>query len=323
MKKFLIVSFIASLFFNIYLFSQRPKASKPTGVIIEEYPFLARRIFLENANDVIINFVPLRQKLREYVAQQDERIGVYFEYLPTGVGIGVNDREEFFRASLVKVPAVMSAYKLIEEGLLSESEPLVLKEHHLDSAYGTLWMRGAGTTLTVGEAIRLTIVESDNTAYEVLNEKVNEILQAEVGEEKNIADVYDYLDIPHDEEGLTQEITPRNYSSILRSLFFSAYLDYEDSNDLLRLMSESVFEEGIALPLLGKAEVAHKFGVHNVEPERLKVHSDCGIVYLPKRPYLICVMISSGDAATAQYMQDISQIVFDYISSVNAGGENE
>jgi len=317
MKRFLLLILFSSLAFNVYfamtkLLVQNEPQINEAGT----YPLLAKRIFLEDANDVIINFVPLRTKIREYIASKEEKIGLYFEYLPTGTSIGVNDREVFFRASLVKVPVVMSAYKLIEEGKLEKSNQLVIQEYHLDSAYGNLWEKGAGTTITVEEAIRLIIVESDNTAYEVLNEKVNDILDAAIGEEKNIANVYDYLDIPRDVEGLTQEITPRNYSSILRSLFFSAYLSYSDSNELLKLMSQSKYQEGIVNPLLGKVEVAHKFGIHDVEPDSLKVHSDCGIIYIPKRPYILCMMIASGEDVTSKHMQEISEIVYKFVTEV-------
>ena len=311
----MVISFLANIFFFVDSFSNQKNLVDQPAI---QYPYLARRIFAESPNDVIINFVPLRQKLREYVVVKEGKIGIFFEYLPTGIGIGVNDREAFFRASLVKVPGVMSAYKLIEEGKLTRREQLTVQEYHLDSDYGSLWQQGAGTTISVEEAMRLSLVESDNTAYEVLNEKINEILDADIGEEQNIDDVYDYLDILRDEEGLTQEITPRNYSSILRSLFFSAYLSYENSNELLDILTRTAYIQGITKSLPDSVKVAHKFGIHNVEPGNLDVHSDCGIIYFPQRPYILCVMVASGDEArTSKYIQEISRMVYDYISGVN------
>jgi beta-lactamase class A len=319
MIKIFVIFLTASLLGNIFFLTKflvNEKQEDETQ--LSDYPYLARRIFSENPNDVIINFVPLRQKLRGYIEEKPEKIGVFFEYLATGVSVGVNDRQTFFRASLVKVPGIMSAYKLIEEEKLTKNEELVIEDYHLDSDYGSLWQRGAGAVISVGDAISYSIKESDNTAYEVLNERVNDLLLADVGEEQNIDDVYDYLDIPRDSEGLTQEVTPRNYSSILRSLFFSAYLSYHDSNELLDLMTQSTYKKGIAGPLEGKVKVAHKFGIHNVEPDNYEVHSDCGIVYLPQRPYILCIMIDSGEeVVTSQYMQEISKIIYEYISEVN------
>src|SRR3989344_519552 len=320
MKKILVILLAFSLLANAFLWSRfKGNRQESSEVKKVDYPFLARRIFAENPNDIIVNFVPLRRELSEYIASQPEKIGVSFEYLPTGLGIGINDRESFFRASLVKVPGVMSAYKLIEEGKLSKDEQLTLEEYHLDSTYGTLWQRGTGATLSVEEAITFTLVESDNTAYEVLNERINGILLADIGKEQNIDDVYDYLDIPRDNEGLTQEITPRNYSSILPSLFFSAYLTYEDSNEVLEILTQTTYDKGISRPLPDDVKVAHKFGIHNIESEeKFAVHSDCGIVYLPLRPYILCVMVASGNQeSTSQYMQDISQKIFNFVKAAN------
>lgn len=310
----LIISFLVNILFGYHWYASTTKTEKQPKTT---YPYLARRIFDENSNDVIINFVPLRQQLRTYVAEQPNKVGIYFEYLPTGVAIGVNDRESFFRASLVKIPAVMRAYKLIEEAKMALTDPLTLEEYHLDDTYGTLWQRGAGSTLTVAEAIKLTVVDSDNTAYEVLNDRINEVLEAPVGEERNISDVYDYLDIPRDTDGLTQEVTPRNYSSILRSLFFSAYLSYQHSDALLGLMDQSVYTHGIAGPIKD-VKVAHKFGIRASLNEDLQVHSDCGIIYYPLRPYILCVMVEANESGTANsQMQTISQMIYEYVKSVN------
>ncbi|OGM29040.1 hypothetical protein A3D84_04730 [Candidatus Woesebacteria bacterium RIFCSPHIGHO2_02_FULL_42_20] len=309
-----IVSLAANVFMVADLLSRYPETVPQTV----GYPFLAKRIFIENPNDIIINFVPLRQKLREYIAGVAEKAGIFFEYLPTGTGIGVNDREPFFRASLVKIPAVMRAYKLIEEGKLAFTDILTLEEYHLDKEYGSLWQLGAGAKVTVREAIRLAVVESDNTAYEVLNDRVNELLQAPVGEERNISDVYDYLDIPSDTDGLTLDVTPRNYSSILRSLFFSAYLTYEHSNELLTLMTQSTFTEGITGPLGEGVKAAHKFGIRKSFSDDQDVFSDCGIVYLPQRPYILCVMVKSEEEDTAsRLMQEISRMVYEYLTLIN------
>src|SRR3989344_1414497 len=188
MKKAYYLIFIASLVLNVFLIDKVGKVNKPTQAEEPEadsYPYLARRIFNENPNDIIINFTDLRQSLREYIGEQNEKIGIYFEYLPNGNSIGINEKEPFFRASLVKVPAVMRAYKLIEEGKLKKNDILTIERVHIDPTYGDLWKRGAGTKITVGEAIRLSISESDNTAYEVKNDRVNnDILDADVGSEK-------------------------------------------------------------------------------------------------------------------------------------------
>lgn len=66
--------------------------------------------------------------------------------------------------------------------------------------------------------------------------------------------------------------------------------------------------------------MAHKFGIRNTEPQSPAVHSDCGIVYLPKRPYILCVMVGSGDKKVAsKYMHEISELVYTFVSEAKGG----
>ena len=118
----------------------------------------------------------------------------------------------------------MKTYKLIEEGKLQERDQLTIKVENIDILSGELWKKGVGATVTVEEAIKYSLIDSDNTAYQILKAEVNKKTTDMEGEEAFVAEVYDYIDIPRELEGETAYITPKNYSSILRSLFFSAYL---------------------------------------------------------------------------------------------------
>ena len=58
-------------------------------------------------------------------------------------------------------------------------------------------------------------------------------------------------------------------------------------------------------------EFSHKIGI-NDDPNGLYIH-DCGIVYLPGKPYFICVMTKNVRGNVAEdVMYRISKTVFDY-----------
>jgi beta-lactamase class A len=307
----------ASIIANIVLAVQ---VARPVATDTEngQYPFIARRLFLEDPNDVLINFSPLRDDLRTYLAGLSDRTGVYFEYLPTGLSINAQGNDEFFRASLAKLPAVMRAYKFLEEERLSFDETLTLTEEQLDDGYGDLWQRGAGATLTVREAVTLILTHSDNTAFNALHERVNvQLLQDQPDGDQSIDDVYDYLDIPRAAEGVTPMISPKNYSSILKSLFFSAYLTYEHSNDILETLTGRLTEQWLRGPIPASIRVANKIGVYDVEPETLHVYADCGIVYYPSRPYILCIMVNSSDGEhSSTIIEDVSRMVYQYVDAL-------
>lgn len=305
------VLLIASVSANIWLGTANYKNSH------NRYPYLSKRLFAEKPNDVIINFNSLRADLRSYPTDNKIDMGIYFEYMPSGNNIGVNEKEEFFSASLIKVPVVMRAYRLIEVGKLSLSEAVTLDPNDIDKTFGSLWERGAGAKVTIDELIRLSIADSDNTAYNALGRVTDS--HTRVGPDTNlIKDVYDYLDLPSDTIGSTYGTTPKNYSSILRSLYLSAYLNFNDSNRLLELMTETSFNKWLPQPLPSDIKVAHKYGVFEGNSKDLTVSSDCGIIYYPQRPYTLCVMIRTDDPLVAEkHIQAVSAKVYNFIKSVN------
>ena len=284
------------------------------------YPFLAKRLFLNHPNDIIINFTPLRDQLETYIAAQKEQIGVYFEYLPTGTSININGKEEFYRASLVKLPVVMRAYKYIEAGMLSLDDVLTIEQKQLNKEYGDVWKQGVGTKITVRDVIQAILVKSDNTAFNVLYEKVNVQLRNDLPSgDLSADDVYDYLDIPHNTGSISPMITPKNFTSILKGLYFSSYLSYLHSNEILNSLTQPRTEDWIRSAVPSTIRVADKIGVYTAEPAAQHVYADCGIIYYPERSYSLCIMIRSDNATTAvPQIHDISKKVYEYIQQPNA-----
>ncbi len=273
------------------------------------FPLLSPRIFVQNPNDTIINFTDLRTQLRSFVdAQDDFRAGVYFEYLPSGVSIGVNEKENFISASLIKVPFIMGIYKLMEKGTLKKDTMITLKKEDLDPHFGTLWKQGEGHTLTVEEAIRLTLQESDNTAALALDHfAVND----------PIREVYDSLDIPIDWSGDQPAVSPKNYSSIFRCLYLSCLLDYQGSQDILRQLTQTIFNDGLPAGVPKDVPFAHKIGMYDSPTSGKRVRLDCGIAYPPKRPYILCVL---GEAEKGKeflitdFTRQVSGLVYRYVT---------
>ncbi|MFH0969030.1 MAG: serine hydrolase [Patescibacteria group bacterium] len=281
----------------------------------KKYPLLSKRIFATNPNDIVINFIPLREALNEYVGKQEDKVGVYFEYLPSGISIGVNDREEVKLASLSKVPLVMSIFKKIEQGKLSLNDILVVKKENLDQEFGTLWEKGEGTNLSVEELVRLSLAESDNTAYYTLSDQLT-------GQE--IDEVYKNLDIPMNQEEKDSKVyplvSPKNYSSIFRSLYLSSFLSEENSNRILEILTKTAFKDKIPAGVPENISIAHKVGVFAQEDTSQDVFIDCGIVYVPERPYILCVFVLDTDKKAQEHIALISKMVYSYLTRVK--GEN-
>lgn len=318
MKKAVFIVLGLSLIANILLFVFIASSAKPPKEDIasstNDYPLLSKRIFVESQNDIIINFVDLRESLLEYANKhhlndtKDTSFSMYFEYLPSGNSIGINEKSSFIAASLLKVPIIMGVYKYIESGKLKEDTILTLKDADLDPYFGNLWKKGVGASVSISEAIKLTLSDSDNTAKAVLFNNVPI---------QTLTNVYNYLDIPSDTDSNTPVVSAKNYSSILRSLYLSTYLSLDNSQKILSQLTDTPFNDKIAAGVPNDIKVAHKIGIHDTANPKGSIFTDCGIVYAPKRPYVLCIMMRNSEDSVRTHMKAVSRIVYEYIKKAN------
>ncbi len=273
----------------------------------EKFPLVSKRVFLENPNDVIINFVPLRKALRGYVDPLEGKVGVYFEYLPSGVSIGVNATEEIRLASLSKVPLAMSILKKVEKGDIMLTDRVFLKEEHLDNRFGSLWQRGPGAPITIEELVKLSLQESDNTAYQTLYALLTN---------KEVEEVYENLEIEVNIASSSPLVSPKSYSSIFRSLYLASFLLEEESNYLLDILTRTIFHDKIPAGVPKDVQIAHKIGVFSRADTTEKVYTDCGIVYVPLRPYILCIFVQDTESVAVKHMSLISKMVYGYVNLV-------
>ena len=274
----------------------------------ERYALLSKRIFTEKQNDIILNLSSLRSELRDYLKEVDAPYSIYIEYLPSGTSVRLGETNEFIGASLLKIPVVMDLYKAVELGRLNLDQEVEIDQQALSSEFGNLYQTGAGNSITLRKAAELTLSESDNTAARLIFEQTSRVLDFR---EESL----NFLDVELQEESQNGRsislISARSYSSFLKCLYLSCYLNFDNSQDVLDLLSKTRFDNwlvsGISDPNI---RVAHKIGLFSKE-----VASDCGIVYIPKRPYSICVMFKSTDTKVNQYFTDISKSTYNFFAN--------
>lgn len=280
-----------------------------TYELSDQFPLLARRIFLENPNDTIINFTSLRSELKTTVESSPYWIGLYFQYLPTGISIGINDREMKKFASLLKVPIAMSVYEGIEKNDWKLDTQLSLDDQNKSDKFGTLFTKPSGTKLSIQEATAIMLRESDNTAKNMLFSLIGK---------NRLSDTLATLDINIVPDGSDISISPKSYASIFQSLYFSSRLTKKHSQELLEYLTESTFTDGMTGAIPKEIKVAQKMGIHEVSNSNDSVYSNCGIVYLSKRNYIFCSMVSGTDQKTAwKTIQLLAKKTYNFVSLVN------
>lgn len=305
-KKIIIGISVVTVSFLALFFLYRAVAASDEATyqqMVKTYPYLSKRILKENENDLLLNFVELRKKLRTAVASYGDSFAVFFEYLPTGMTIGVNEKKDFDLASLLKVPYVMAYYAQQEQEGLSVNPTVTIEEGDLDNQFGELWQRGFGARITLEEAVKLALVYSDDTAIRVLKRRVSQQAYEQVYEGLDIELVQERGDLP--------KMSAKSYTSILKALYFSSILTKVHSQEILALLAQTPFDDKLVSGVPKGIPVAHKIGVINED-----VYSDCGAIYEPQRPYLLCMIFQTTEDVARVRMKEISSMVYEYVHGV-------
>ncbi len=291
--------------FFYYIPIKNNQGNLPINFKASKYRFLDPARGIYDKKDLIVNIQPLGEVLEKI--GNEKKVSIYFEYLNTGANIAVNKDSNFFPASLLKVPVAMTVAKKIEKGEWKWMNELVLMSSDKDYKFGDLYSNSIGTHFTIDKLVEKVLVESDNTA--------NNILMRNLDPEE-LYDIYNYLGLADffSNEG---DISAKNYAVIMRSLYSSSYLSEENSQKILLYLVKSPFKEYLEGGLPEGIVFSHKIGVSD---ER-GVYMDAGIVYASHRPYLLILMVSDPDIKNAQKtMRDISGKIYDYIINYKVGG---
>lgn len=268
------------------------------------YPYLSPRIFADNQNDILIRFLPLRKKLEAKFATlpTDTQYSFYFEYLPSGTSVKIGDDNQLVAASLIKLPLVMNLYRAAELNKINLDKEVTIQESELDGGYGSLYLKGAGTKYTLRQLAQHALEESDNTAaHAIYNHTMNLLSE----EEQSLAQ----LDVDQDMKNGQAVINAKSYASVLKSLYFASFVNRHSSNEILGYLTNSTEHNRLTKELPSAVKVAHKNGVN----DQSWAESDCGIVYAPKRPYTLCVMIGLPEDKANPFIADVSKMIYDYI----------
>jgi beta-lactamase class A len=240
-------------------------------------------------------------------------MSVYFRLLNSGRWIGVNEEEKYTPASLLKV-VLMSAYFKASEnnpGLLGGKVLYTKDAENLDKSNPKPLVRlEIGRWYSIDSVIEQMIRHSDNAASFILLDHLPP---------KVFDDAFRDLDLPvpttKDESGLGY-MSAKSYGLIWRVLYGASYLSRSLSEKALEILAQTDFDGGLRAGVPVNLVVAHKFGSYT-SPAGMNEMHDCGIIYYPQHPYLLCVMTrgSKSFGELADVIKNISMLVYEGVDS--------
>jgi len=261
------------------------------------------------------------QKIQEIVTRYQKEhggiTGVYATDLKGGWGYGVRSDEQFYTASIVKIPVMVAVYRRIEQGKLSLNERFSIKEEDWAAGAGGLRWQEPGTKQTVSDYLWLMIVKSDNVATNALTRKVggreyvNEVARSMGAEDTVLSQKV--TDQRAAVPSLDNRTTPRDMATVLESIYKSEAASPESCRGMIRLMEENDIVNWAESGLPQGVKMANKGGWID------GVFNDVGIVEYKDRPYAIVILSKygpkQGDYAKPM-LKDTSKAVFQTEKSI-------
>jgi beta-lactamase class A len=121
---------------------------------------------------VRVDTTALRKKLDSIADAHHGVVGYSVIDLETGARINRRGDETFSTASLIKVPILVTVYDLVAKGQLSLDDPLTVLKIDQVPGSGIIQFLHNGTVLTVHDAAWLMSTISDNTATNLLLDRI-------------------------------------------------------------------------------------------------------------------------------------------------------
>ncbi len=262
----------------------------------------------------------LEARLAPLAKAHKGKVAIAVKHLGTGESYYLNADEPMPTASLIKLAVMIEAYQQQAEGKVKLTDPVTL--HKADKVPGSgilTYHFSDGATFPLRDAIRLMIVFSDNTATNLVLDKIG------IGSTAQRMEAWGYPNTKINAKvyrGSTTSIDPartkkfglgsttaRDMVGLLEKLHQGKIVSPEACKEMLEHLKKCEDKDKFPRFLPAGTVVAHKTGSVN------EVRTDAGILYLKSGPVAVCVL--TNDNADKSWRADnakVAKAVYDYFT---------
>lgn len=235
----------------------------------------------------------LRPRLERRIAAHHGTVGLYVKDLTTNEYLSIRGNEQFPSASVIKVPILVELLAQVERGPIKLTDPMIMLASDQRPGSGVLQFLSTPHTLTVGDAAMLMIILSDNSATNLIIDKVGIRnvnarmdslgLKATRLHAKVFLGASTTIDTAATRQWGLGVTTPMEMGTLFEKLYRGTAVSEPASKQMLDMLRRNFDYEEIPRLLPPGVSVAHKTG--KLDASR----SDCGIVYNQVRDYVLCI----------------------------------
>ncbi len=250
----------------------------------------------------------LQQLLDTELARIPARAGIWVKHLTNGEEAGVRGDDTFNSASVIKIPVMVLAFQLADQGKLSLEERVTIQAADVRGGSGVFRYHDPGMQPTLRDVILQMIITSDNTATDIAIAKVGGVARVNAWlKERGFADgmrltqttgdlFAKYRALPEGQSnGKTNddrtywlgELTPHATARMLEGIQRRTIASEKSCEDMLRMLRAQ--QAGARrLPHFLTVQVAHKTG--DFPPV---LANDVGIIYSRSGPIIVSLFLNA------------------------------
>lgn len=237
-------------------------------------------------------------------------ISVWCEDPATGAVFCHRPEEPVDAASVIKLFIMAEAFRRREEGSLAFDEAVTVRPADRMPSCGALTYLHDGITVTVGDLVTLMIILSDNTATNLLIDRlgmdaVNGFMRTLglSGQTKLRRKLFDQAS---SDRGIKNTVTAADVALLLKRIITGRLVSEAASRDMLQLLKDQRLNGKMPFFLAPKGiKCAHKTG------EDSGITHDVGII-LTEQPKIFCFLSEETDVPSAERaLQDLALLAAD------------
>jgi beta-lactamase class A len=271
-----------------------------------------------NAQDA--KLASVAPKIEKRIAEFHAEVAVAFRTLDGKSEYFLHADDSFHAASTMKIPVMIELFHQVKEGKLHFDDPLVIHNEFHSIADGSVYKldpaddsetdlyKAEGQTRTLRQLCDLMITVSSNLATNLTIQKLGvENIRATVRslDAGGMSVLRGVEDNKAFDKGLNNTTTARGLLQLLTTIAQGKAVDADSSRQMVEILEQQKFNQGIPSGLPPGTRVAHKTG------DITKIHHDAAIVYGAK-PFVLVILVQGVEDEKQNYalMGDLARILY-------------
>ena len=254
---------------------------------------------------------PLKAKIQTLVAQYPQlQAGVFLLDLETRAYLDLNSDSTFASASTIKLPILIALFQDVEAGKVRLDESLTLKPEMRVGGSGDLQYKKPGTEYILLEVAKKMIAISDNTATNMLIERLGGIEALDQRFHSWGLTTTVLRNVLPDLEG-TNTTSPKELANLMLMVNQGRLVSERSRDRIIDIMQQTQTNTLLPKGLGVGATIAHKTGTLG------SLLADIGMVdLLTGKRYIVSVMVKRphNDIAAEELIRQISRTTYDYFN---------